>query len=180
MHTPSVNEQLIQKVIDGEKPGTFIDEHPKVVLGKQRFKRSGLEGVAGHYRAIAVAFPRPASEVIRSFALTERLGQYSTRMDRVVGEIGDKTIAATLAALDAYPRHFDPRRNVEEPEVAILEGALLGYNNCCVDYYVATRYEGVPEDPVTTLVTNSIDFDKWPDSHVLCRACGIELAATLG
>lgn len=60
-------------------------------------------------------------------------------------------MARALAVLTSFPRidsHYDLQGGTSErPEVAVLQGLLLGYPLRDVDYYLRTRYLGEPKLP---------------------------------
>ena len=102
--------------------------------------------------AVVIARPEKFTSLLseRDLQRFRNLG-FGERLDELLGEIGAKSIAETLAYLNAYPRVDDEydiaAHNWERPEVAILTGIALGYPTCDVEYYVRIVYLGDMRNP---------------------------------
>ena len=165
-------------VHDGHKPGAFSRKWRKKGNDERVLLRHGIESGATKNGALAIAKPELALPVVEDFVLTERLHGYSGQINDLADEIEALTIMNALVLLNDRPRK-DTTVNAEDPEVAIIEGALLGYSNCCVDYYTETRYED-PTDIMTRFMYESVtrNLPITPDNHVLCGSCAVEFAIT--
>ena len=67
------------------------------------------------------------------------------RLDKVLGELGGKSIAQAMEYLNQYPRvddEYPMQGNRERIEVAALEGVGFGYRPCCVESFIRAKYLG--------------------------------------
>jgi len=123
------------------------------------------------------------------------IGKYEkvSEIIKLANKLKDKTTAQALVLLDQYPRievsdsslHvrevFNPRTHqkfnaliklegccMERPEVSVLEGVLFGYKNCCIKYYVETRYFGFLRDKISENIGDEKDSI---NPCVLCPQC---------
>lgn len=87
-----------------------------------------------------------------------------SRLDKVLAEIGDKSIGQAMVYLEQYERKDEEYDlgpyHAERPEIAALTGIGLGYPACDAAYYVRTNYLG--EKPYAD---EQVD-PKW--GHALC------------
>lgn len=165
---------LERKVLEGVKPGAYITTRRAIPRSISLYEHLGLEAIQIEDKFFAIAQPQIARDVWEQFEHRPRFEAYRAQIEKVADGIGSKSVAQALVSLDLHPRkipYINPY-NLENPEVAILQGALLGYHSGCVDYYIATRYEGVERSPIQP----SIDYSSWPDPHVLCPPCRIDSA----
>lgn len=187
---------LTQLVLAGKKPGAIIDQRGLIDNNNQYrlyvYRELGLEAIpSSNGLAIAIGKFNNASVILRQKKLPE-IPQVQNEITQLANNIKDKTIAQAIIFLYEYPRinlndswqiqevinpmtnqKFKAKtrvvgRTMEKPEVAALEGVLFGYENCCIKYYMNTRYFGVPRDEVS----EEIQDIKEPDNPcVLCPQC---------
>lgn len=157
-------------VVDGEKPGAYTEPWRRKRNDRDVLESLGLEVMPTSRRSLAIAYPRLAAEVLGGLSLGEAGNIFRKDVVKLAGNLGDLSISAALASLaDSHPSS-----EREDPEVAILQGALLGYDPCCVDYYVATHYLGEAKDPASEALRGSKASYTWADAHILCGACAVE------
>jgi|GEM_PF-5315520 len=183
MNRSSELKPLERMVLEGKKPGAFVSSPRPISQSMSLYESVGLEGALSAVydpQHLAIGHPTPALDIWEDFTLTSRLEVHAENLTRLASEIGSRTTAHALAFLNAYPRGNHPL-NLEDIEVAIMEGALLGYHEGCVDYYVGTRYEGEPADPdvlsLNEILLLSMNEEAWPDPHILCPPCSVEKRA---
>ncbi len=168
-------------VRDGEKPGALVWGQNSRLRSQQYYDQAGLEAVPtllGH----SLAYPLPAMPVIEQTVLPSELSRrHSTAMDSMMRQVSGMTIAAALSHLADAPRLQETshlaKANMETPEAAILEGVLLGYDPCCIDVYMATRYDGRRSAGGYGDISPRIDYQAWPNVHILCDSHELEIAA---
>lgn len=93
-------------------------------------------------------------------------------VNRLLAEIGEKSIGQTVAYLQAQPPCADGEydvavRNLERPEVTALLGIAFGYPPCDVEACIRVWYLG--EDPSLLAATDPTD------GHGLCPDCARRL-----
>src|SRR5262249_30769773 len=112
------------------------------------------------------------SEVFeRSQPTVRMVGLFKDGLDDLRHTVDSMTIAQALAFLYEQPGIANPIavENRETPEVVILEGTLFGYDQCCIDHFVSTKYLGEPEDTeLLASLHRTKAFNDLPDHHTLC------------
>lgn len=159
-------DQLIRNwwedMLNGSKPASIFNAQWEVTeddLTKAREK--GLEIIS--YQAGGKSEVEPDVEEVcvaqlgsfRDLVSGEKLKRFrdlglGNRMDKVLAEIGDKSIGQAVVFLERYERKDDEYDlgpyNAERPEIAALTGMGLGYPDCDVEYYIRTNYLGEESD----------------------------------
>ncbi len=137
--------------MNGQKPGARIDG----LNNSKKYLKLGLEAIpTGNWDEgkitrplkLTIGKPQAVEEVLLSRVIPE-IPQIRSRISALLEEIKDKSVAKALVFLDQYPRQDEEyavveMNNLERPEVAAAIGVLLGYKDCCIKYYVETRYLG--------------------------------------
>jgi len=101
-----------------------------------------------------------------------------TRLTLLYHQLQSLKVPNALKLLSEYPRNDDQfigiiEWNGERPEVAIMEGLLLGYRPCDIFYYIRTRYLGEKEHALEHNYLGKLDCP-----HVICFSCASELLST--
>lgn len=153
-------------VKNGLKPGTQVWGKNSLERSKSYYDEAGLEAVPdtlGH----ALAYPTPAAVVIGRTLLSDDLSKYHEMLGPTLSQIEHMTIARALGHLHDIPRMPSSASNMESLEVAVLQGILYGYDPCCIDNYVRSRYLGDHSRNGSDIYA-PINHDTWPDPHILC------------
>lgn len=176
---------ILQLVSSGKKLGCYTSGK----LVPTRASKLNLECVLAPFavgdkvpeqpcRGYAVARRVFMREVLPSLVLPVlRIRVIKRRLRTLIGKVRDKSVAQTLAFLLSYPRvdkvyGVVTAGNLERPEVAILQGLLLGYAPCCIEYYIETRYLRSAEPIVLkTVVSDEVRLAKRLRNHVRCPEC---------
>ncbi len=166
-------DPVLALVLSGQKPGAFTDP---IYLGDELhpgYDQLGLVTYDSSWQ-LAVSQLKLAGTVIEQSGVIEELAPLVPEITKVAEAVSPLVVARALASLSDAPR-LTGNNGFELPEVAALEGALLGYDNCDIDYYLRTRYLDEPEDPITTslFIAISNKVNPWPDSHILCPDCSV-------
>lgn len=146
---------LVYLVIRGKKPGCYVSKTKKVI---NLAKRHGLDIIdtkpytpwkTKSLACIVVAKKEKVKYVLARTTLP-CIPQLQRRMKKLVIILSNKSVTEALAYINAYPRKDRiykkvEKWNLERPEMATLEGILLGYPSCCIEYYINTRYLGKRE-----------------------------------
>jgi hypothetical protein len=167
---------LVQMVLDGKKPGAYIDD----LSGVEQFKSFGLDVISTGPAWRDVTLPENCLVIAKKQKVKDALThvhlplipRLQSRVDSILSKINDLSVAETLVLLNQMPRVDDEYdieiSNLERPEVALLEGVLLGYKSCCVTYYISTRYLKVPRDETSEQINNEHAGE---NSHIRCPTC---------
>ena len=149
-----------QAVLAGRKPSSLFSLTWDVTeQDLEEARRRGLEIVltgsalraeVNHpKKTVVVAQPEKFASLISEEVLERfrKLG-LGERVEKVLDELGSRSIARAMAYLNEYPRNDEEyaieKSNLERPEVAVLTGLGFGYPACDVEYYVRIRYLGEP------------------------------------
>lgn len=175
MPIPNEVDPLVKLVVDQLKPGAllvtpadtednFRENYSSFNLDIERVKsRVGLI-------AFAIARRQLAGVVIESSEIVTSLNDL---VDLRLGlrRVANLSIAQALVHLETDRITIEGRQQ-QPADTVSLEGSLLGYANCDIRYYVATRYFQQEADEVSNelLWTDSLSVE-WPDPHVLCGSC---------
>ncbi len=57
---------------------------------------------------------------------------------------------------------------MENPEQAVLLGLIFGFEKCCIEYYIETRYKEQPRHSYEGKIDKYVSPDNYPQ-HVLCE-----------
>jgi hypothetical protein len=165
-----VEFNLVQMVVNGSKPGCLAvllteDENDPITpeeYAQEIAKRYDLECIKadtvegnkiidnseyGHY---AIAKKRKVTDILAKAKLP-KIPKIQDRVPKITDEIKNMTIAEALAYLGIVPRVDEEfamvqEDNFEKPEVALMQGVLLGYKPCCIEHHIHTRYLRSPGD----------------------------------
>lgn len=161
-------------VAEGRKPGAHGIPGQGLSKSETLYDSLGIDSVnykAHGMKKRSIGSFALVADIWNDFETAPHLNNYAPHITQLLKEIGSRSIAEAVAFLDTYPR---PRsgnpHNLELPQVAILEGALFGYHTECVDYYIATRYEGEPEDPLALEALQFMNHHA-PDMHIPSPSC---------
>lgn len=166
---------LIKMVLDGKKPGAFVD------LDEELDERLSVKP-SGHWSDGKINKPNQLAISLKGNRVSNVLDYLHLNVYSVIGmeerllplydDIKNMEICDALVYLNEYPREDVEYESVEAvnlelPEVAILEGELLGYRACDVIYYIKKNYiDGRG---------HSLDYI-YPEEnpHILCYECAKE------
>lgn len=185
---------LLYDVASGKKLSCFEnnDDTPKLAkeLGLEcilswRFPSSQIQNAFSSY---AVAKRQRFSDVLGTLQLPDKQTidlEIWNRLEKLIKKLPDKSLAKVLKFLDRYPRvdsvYDVSTDNLERPEVALLEGALLGYPACCVEYYIKVNYLNMPEQtPSKTKVKKSLRSKTKEYEYARCPRCYRETKVNKG
>ena len=178
MTEPLRLREVERKVLDGIKPSALVLPTHRPTGQLKMYHEIGLEAEAVG-RQVAIAYPTKASKIIGVVDPKPR-PELKLRVEELEAAIGSLTIVPALKYLLEEPRVDQDfpvcaERNLETPAVAYLLGGLLGYRSCCIDYYVDTRYFGMPEHNLTdAYFSKEAKMTFSEDVHVLCESCTID------
>jgi hypothetical protein len=161
----SMQDQFVSKVLQGEILATCVEN----LQCTRIYEQMGLdvlpvgywwEGKVTPPVELVVAQKKQISEILTSLHVPI-IEDLQERINQLIPSISDLSIAEAIVFLATHPR-TDTENNYELPEVATLEGALLGYEPCCIKYWVETRSLGIL--PIASDEDNRSDrFTRCPD-----------------
>ncbi len=169
---------LVKMVMDGKKPGAFIDILENSPDNRLKTVKTGawFRGAVQEPDGMAISMKGVnVSDVVNPWTLRAYSGSgIEERLYGIWQKIENEEVADALAYLNEYPRldnEFSAvhKSNLERPEIAILEGHLFGYDQCCIDYYFRRNYLGGEKHDLDFL------FSPPENPHILCYECSNQM-----
>jgi len=192
-----VDFKYIPMIVNGSKPGCLVqlvikDENDPIApeeYAQEIARRYDLECIRApsaigneipeedKYTPYAIAKKRKVSDLLAEVKLPE-VPEIKDRVPKIIDEIKNMTIAEAIAYIGKIPRIDDKfdmvqEKNLERPEVTLMDGVLLGYKPCCVEHYIKKRYLDQGAENLETFRKQSQIseyFGKY-DDHELCDDC---------
>jgi len=161
--------QVISLVLQGKKPAAIIDRRIFDFMDANELTRLGMEiDLAASQYALA-----RKGEVTDSLSsnLDELLGMFNDhpeiqeRVRELWRKVKQKSLAEALGRV-----HGEILSDSTSAHEALIEGVLMGYPKCDIEYYVRTRF--FKEEPYAKKeVRDSVDL------HFFCPECAAKLEA---
>ncbi|MBI2592644.1 MAG: hypothetical protein HYW37_00575 [Candidatus Colwellbacteria bacterium] len=114
------------------------------------------------WRRVAIAKKETIENALKEILDSIKVSEITESMRRLYQQIKDLPVVEAIEFLDQYPRL--PDGNMEVPEVAAIEGLVFGYKPCDIEYYLRTRYLGIPEHAYEDEVNEKVEY-------VMCEEC---------
>ena len=169
----SDKERYVESVQNGDKPGASIHAGDVAQEDLHKWKSAGFEVLLSEQmQEYQIARKGKFQELIKNTDITRLLdlSGMADKLPPLISQMQDMSIAEALKFLTEYPRTNNTAlgvENVEQMEVAILEGIAFGYKPCDIEYYVNIRYlgkEGYAEEL-------GKEFSNQTTGAILCKDC---------
>lgn len=139
---------LSRGVFYGRKPGAFLDYKSARGYEKYGFEVISVMDSKGEKKGDIIALRKNTVEKVIEQRGIPQIPEIQKDINTLLEKLKDKSVAQALAdvMLDPNTGRARTQELPKSPAEIATEGLLLGYNLCCVEYYVYTRELGRTEN----------------------------------
>ncbi|MBP7006746.1 MAG: hypothetical protein KBC44_02930 [Candidatus Pacebacteria bacterium] len=176
-------ERIFKEIQEGKRFGSLLEPSQKLneYLGKHSEiesipyanlfleKGESYSSLTPNFNLYAIGVPLPLEKVIskekiESLNINEDIKQ---KVITLFSEIKSDKVAQVITRINSESVSSGTSGK-EKPEIAILEGMIFGFESCCIEYYIDTRYNNNPQHSFEDKIEKYV-LDKDHPQSVLCE-----------